>query len=129
FPTAWYPYRVAISPDGKRLACICFRGFGNGPKGAHPQAGTREPDSPYLGMEGSLSVLDVPSDPKLARMTAAVLEYNGIVDRSGDRAAMSSPVIPAVPGKRSAQIQYVVFITKENHTYDTIFDRIRGAND
>src|SRR5205823_10121740 len=67
-PTAWYPYRVTISPDGKRLACICFRGFGNG-----PNAGSQRPNSPYLGMKGSLSVLDVPSDAELARMTADTL--------------------------------------------------------
>jgi YVTN family beta-propeller protein len=123
-PTAWYPYRAAISPDGRHLACICFRGFGNGPKGPGV-----EPDSPYLHLKGSLSVIDVPADAELPRMTADVLEYNGIVDRSADRAAMASPVIPAVPGKPSTQIQYVVFITKENHTYDTIFDHLRGAND
>ena len=32
-PTAWYPYRVAVSPDGRHLATICFKGFGNGPNG------------------------------------------------------------------------------------------------
>ena len=24
-PTAWYPYRLAMSPDGRRIACISFR--------------------------------------------------------------------------------------------------------
>ena len=62
-------------------------------------------------------------------MTADVLAYNGIVDRSADRATMSSPVIPTDPGQASDQIKYVVFITKENHTYDTIFDHVPGAND
>jgi YVTN family beta-propeller protein len=122
-PTAWYPYRVVISPDGQRLACICFRGFGNG-----PNAGNERPDSPYLGMKGSLSVLEVPTDAVLRRMTADTLAYNGLVDRGADRAAMTSALIPAIPGKPSAQIRYVVFITKENHTYDAIFDRIPGAN-
>ena len=61
-------------------------------------------------------------------MTADVLANNGIVDRQADLPTMSSPVIPTVPGESSKQIKYVVFITKENHTYDTIFDRIPGAN-
>ena len=39
------------------------------------------------------------------------------------------PSFPTVPGKPSEQIKYVVFITKENHTYDTIFDHVPGAND
>ncbi len=121
-PTAWYPYRVTISPDGKQLACICFRGFGNG-----PNAGSEIPKSAFLGMRGVLSILDTPTDEALRGMTAKVLENNGLVDHSADRPAMSTPLIPAVPGKASAEIKYVVFITKENHTYDTIFDRIPGA--
>jgi YVTN family beta-propeller protein len=121
-PTAWYPYRVALSPDGKQLVSICFRGFGNGPKG-----GDEVPASDYLGMRGVANILDVPTDAELARMTANVLAYSGIVDRLGDRERMTSPVIPRAKGKASDQIKYVVFITKENHTYDTIFDRIPGA--
>ena len=31
-------------------------------------------------------------------------------------------------GKQSDQIKYVVFITKENHSFDTIFDRIPGSD-
>ena len=121
-PTAWYPYRVALSPDGRQLVCICFRGFGNG-----PNAGKEIPKSDFLGMRGVVSILGVPSDAELKTMTADVLAYNGMVDRRADREAMSSTVIPAAPGKISKQIKYVVFITKENHTYDTIFDRVPGA--
>jgi YVTN family beta-propeller protein len=122
-PTAWYPYRVAMSADGQHLACICFRGFGNG-----PNAGSHVPKSDFLSMRGVLSVLKVPSDVQLAQMTADVLAYNGLVDAAAERASMSSPLIPAIPGQPSKEIKYVVFITKENHTFDTIFDRIPGAN-
>ena len=122
-PTAWYPYRVALTPDGKQLLCICFRGFGNG-----PNAGKNIPNSRFLGLRGVVSALTIPTDAQLAAMTQNVLTYNGITDHSADRAKMSSPVLPAVPGKPSAQIKYVVFITKENHTYDAIFDHVPGAN-
>ncbi len=122
-PTAWYPYRVALSPDGKQLVCICFRGFGNG-----PNAGKNIPRSDFLGMRGVVSVLAVPADAELKTMTATVLENNGIVDRRADREKMSSPLIPTKAGEVSQEIKYVVFITKENHTYDTIFDRLPGAN-
>src|SRR5580698_9121554 len=46
-PTAWYPYRVTLSPDGRQLLCICFRGFGNGPSG-----GANVPKSDFAGMRG-----------------------------------------------------------------------------
>jgi YVTN family beta-propeller protein len=123
-PTAWYPYRVAISPDGRKLAVTCFKGFGNGPSG-----GSQIPQSEFLKMRGVLSILDTPDDATLGQMTQRTLENSGITDRSANRAAMSSPLIPAIPGRASKEIKYVVFITKENHTYDTIFDRIPGAND
>jgi YVTN family beta-propeller protein len=122
-PTAWYPYRVTVSRDGRRLAVIGFRGFGNGPKGVR-----NPPPSPYLGMQGSLSVLDVPADRDLPRHTRDVLAYNGIVDASADRAAFVSPLVPTTPGTASREIKHVVFITKENHTFDTIFDRVPGTN-
>lgn len=121
-PTAWYPYRIALSPDGQQLACICFRGFGNG-----PNAGKDIPKSDFLGMRGVLTILDVPSDRELKSMTADVLTNNGMVDDRPARETPSSSVIPSKEGRNSKEIKYVVFITKENHTYDTIFDRVPGA--
>lgn len=123
-PTAWYPYRVALSKDGGTLFCISFKGFGNG-----PSAGKNIPDSPFLGMKGVLSIVPVPTDEQLSLMTADTLANNGIIDHSDDRPMLSSPIIPTTPGQVSPQIKYVVFITKENHTYDTIFDHVPGAND
>ncbi len=121
-PTAWYPYRVAVSPDGRHLASIAFKGFGNG-----PNAGQHIPKSEFLGLRGAITLVDVPADAELRTMTERVLENNGMVDRQADRAAMSTPVIPGIPGRASKEIKYVVFITKENHTYDAIFDRVPGA--
>ncbi len=121
-PTAWYPYRLAVSPDGRHLVCINFKGFGNG-----ANAGSEIPKSAFLQSRGAVTILDAPSDEALPGLTEQVLANNGIVDRAADRETMSSPVIPSVPGQVSPDIRYVVFITKENHTYDTIFDRIPGA--
>jgi YVTN family beta-propeller protein len=122
--TAWYPYRVALSKDGAKLACICFKGFGNG-----PSAGSNMPKDPFAHLRGSFHTIPVPTDAELPKMTQTVLANNGIVDATADYEKMKSPVWSNVLGKKSDQIKYVVFITKENHTYDTIFDRIPGAND
>lgn len=121
-PTAWYPYRVALSREGSKLACICFKGFGNGPKGLSG------PHSPYQGMVGSFHTIPIPSGAELAMDTRTVLQNNGIVDASADLPKLASPVWSSVPGVPSKQIKYVVFITKENHTFDTIFDRIPGTD-
>ena len=122
-PTAWYPYRVALSPDGRHLVCICFRGFGNGPNAGAEHSQERFPRHARRPQRARWCRRTRSS----AQMTADVLAYNGMVDRRADREAMSSPLIPTVPGHLSKEIKYVVFITKENHTYDTIFDRIPGA--
>jgi hypothetical protein len=82
-----------------------------------------------LHLRGVLTLLDLPAAADLPALSAEVLRNNGIENRQPDRAAMSSPVIPTTPGQVSKEIKYVVFITKENHTYDTIFDHIPGAND
>src|SRR5262249_30642455 len=58
--TPWYPYRVVISMDGQRLACISFKGFGNGPNG-----GKQALVSPFLGMKGVLSVVPTPRTDQL----------------------------------------------------------------
>ena len=121
-PTAWYPYRVATSTDGKKLACICFKGFGSG-----PNAGKNIPKDPFAAMRGSFHTIPTPTDAELRKMTQTVLANNGIVDASKDRAALKSPVWNQDPGKPSDQIKYVVFITKENHSFDTIFDRVPGS--
>ncbi len=121
-PTAWYPYRVAITPDGANLACICFKGFGNGPRG-----GNNVPKDPFVGMAGVFHTIPIPADAELSKMTETVLHNNGIVDASADLPKMKSPVWSSVPGKKSEQIKYVVFITKENHSFDAIFDRVPGT--
>ena len=113
---------LAISPDGRHLACISFKGFGNG-----PNAGKEIPKSDFLGMRGVISILDGPSDGELQKMTAtrSRMQRNG-----GSRGRSGRDVFPdhpGDPGRASQEIKYVVFITKENHTYDTIFDRVPGA--
>ncbi len=122
-PTCWYPYRLAISPDGGKIAVINFRGFGSGPNG-----GANRPKDPFVGMQGVLSTFDPPSNDQLRTMTATVLENNGIVDGSKDRVKMASPVVPTTPGVASKEIKYVVFITKENHAFDAVFDKVPGSN-
>ncbi len=101
---------------------ICFRGFGNG-----PSAGASVSKSPYAGMKGVFTTVTVPTQSQLVALTREVLTNNGMVDASADRAQLSSPVVPTEPGKQSEQVKYVVFITKENHTFDAVFDRVPGA--
>ncbi|MBM3759363.1 MAG: bifunctional YncE family protein/alkaline phosphatase family protein [Acidobacteria bacterium] len=110
-PTAWYPYRLAISPDSNRIAVTCFKGFGNG-----PSAGANIPNSDFLKLRGVLTILDTPAESTLPQLTSKTLHNNGIENHPNE------PIL-GLP----KQIKHIVFITKENHTFDTIFDRVPGA--
>jgi len=125
-PTAWFPARVAVSLDGKRLYVASAKGFGAGPNGGpnfHPG-----PEGTYIGdiTKGTVSIFPVPDGRDLKRLTAQVLANNGFVSMSLAAArAADSPVPP--PGRASAKIRHVVFIVKENRTFDEVLGDLKIA--
>lgn len=124
-PVGWYPARVAVSPDGKHLYVSNGKGFGAGPNGG-PNF-KRGPEGTYVGrlMRGSLSLMNTPSDSELPALTRKTLENNGMIAKPILREA-GNP-IPAMHGNPSSKIKYVVFITKENRTFDEVFGDLPGV--
>jgi hypothetical protein len=127
FPTAWFPARLAVSPDGKTLYVANAKGFGAGPNGGpNFQEG---PEGSYIGdiTHGFVSIISsIPDRPALMQMTARVLANNGFVSatQTVPRGA-ESPVPP--PGQPSTKIHHVVFIVRENRTFDEVFGDLRIA--
>ncbi len=135
-PTGWYPAGIAVSPDGRRLFVSNAKGYGSGPNGGSafkpmpwpsPFPGP-ETDVHYIGrlMQGTVSLMDTPSDTTLAAATRRVLQNNGFVPLE-PRRTQDHPV-PARPGTPSPAIKHVVFITKENRTFDEVFGDMPGVN-
>jgi hypothetical protein len=126
FPTAWFPARLAVSPDGKTLYVADAKGFGAGPNGGpNYQEG---PEGNYIGdiTHGFVSIISIPDGRALEQMTARVLRNNGFVSATqAVRRGAASPVPP--PGQPSAKIKHVVFIVRENRTYDEVFGDLRIA--
>ena len=92
------------------------KGLGRGPRGAkNPRPSTDERYG-LSEMPGMIQRVAVPSNADLKSLTAQVLENNGI-------GIKPAPVPKPIPG-----IKHVVFITKENHTYDGIFGGLPGSN-
>lgn len=120
-PTGWFPMQVRLTPDSKSLVIATQKGIGRGPRG--PLTPRIQGDERYglTEMPGMINVIPLPTDLKSA--TQAVLRNNGLIKKSRP----ANPVIPHQPGKPSDQIKYVVFITKENHTFDGIFGNLKGA--
>jgi YVTN family beta-propeller protein len=137
-PTGWYPSSISISPDGKHLAIGALLGVGSGT--ASDEIAAREPDlvagKGYVhANRGSVSVVSVPTDAELAAFTAAVATNNRLVLSSSTlspvllapRAGAQPRAVPERHGEASL-VDHVVFIIKENRTYDQVFGDIKKGN-
>ena len=118
-PTSRYPSAVALTPDGKRLLI----GTAKGDYG--PNAATDPKNPIYIGnqLQGRLTILDVPTDADLRAMTRSAREGVplGIAQAPGERERRN------VERTAFAHIQHVIYVIKENRTYDQILgDDLRG---
>jgi len=123
-PSGWFPMQVKLSPDGRELYVACQKGIGRGPRGPK---GARKQDDERFGlpdMPGMIQRVGIPDDATLATWNREVLRNNGLL--AGPE-PVAPKVFPVHPGQPSANIKYVVFITKENHTFDGIFGGLKGA--
>jgi DNA-binding beta-propeller fold protein YncE len=122
-PTGWFPARVAVSPDGRTLYVANAKGYGAGPNGgANFQKG---PEGDYIGdiTKGTVSIIPMPLDNELAGLTEKVIRNNGFAPAQARKAQPADFPIPL--SGPSSRIRHVVFIIKENRTFDEVFGDIR----
>ncbi len=126
-PTGWYPNGVAVSPDGKHLAVTSLLGAGSGWREAPPMRFVHS-------YRGSVAVIPIPSDSQLANYTTAVAENNRLrLAEAEPRPAQTAlraakPVAIPVRSGEPSLIEHVVFIIKENRTYDQILGDMPQGN-
>jgi len=136
-PAAWFPARVLVSQDGKTFFVVNAKGFGAGANGGpdfHPG-----PEGTYIGdiTKGTVSIIPAPDAATLKNDTEQVLKNNGFLPAGGDpsRAASSLRIFATSPapsatgqgGDASSKIHHVVFVVKENRTFDQVFGDISEA--
>lgn len=128
-PTAWFPAKLEVSKDGKKLMIANAKGFGSGPNGGEDFIQT--PEGSYIGslMKGCVQVMDIPSDKDLGNMTKQVVDNNYLFDKSNDEKFLERKEnpIPLYPGEKKSPIKHIVFISKENRTYDEVFGQLENA--
>ncbi len=137
-PTGWYPTAVAVAPDGKTLLV----GVGKGnhtsanpiPKNPQPdkpvEAGNRGRPYPYIGttLSGALSIVDIPDDDQLATYTETVYRNCPYSDKLlTDAPYREQTAIPNKVGDTSP-IEHVIYIIKENRTYDQVLGDMGRGN-
>ena len=122
-PTA----KLKVSPDGKKLIIANAKGFGSGPNGGltfkQGLAGS------YIGslMYGNVQVTDIPVDKELFNTTRQVIANNFMIKDEFDPSfewRKKNPV-PLYPGQKESPIKHIVFISKENRTYDQVFGQVK----
>jgi YVTN family beta-propeller protein len=130
-PTAWYPTGVSLSPDGRTIFVENAKGLGAGPNpnGPNPTVRGQLPSQYVASMaHGTLSVISTPSGDQLERFTEQVARNNGFNERDKVRVAgADSGVIPRRVGG-SSPIQHVIYVVKENRTYDQVFGSLGQGN-
>ena len=120
-PTGWGPARVQLSNDENEIYVISCRGLGAGPNGGKdfvkPVAGT------YIGdiQLASFQKIKMPDPKQLAAYTRQSVENTMQAVRVKDDA--KNP-LPALPKLRQSPIKYIVYITKENRTYDEVLGQM-----
>jgi YVTN family beta-propeller protein len=135
-PTGWYPTAVAVTPDGKTILVGVGKGNQSKPnplykkeeiekkeKDEVKQIARRLLPYPYIGttLSGSLSVVPVPDDKQLKEWTAQV--YKNCPYSDALLTAAPHPEKTAIPTRvgDASPIKYVIYVIKENRTYDQVF--------
>lgn len=123
-PSGWGPTRVKLSNDGKEIYIITCRGLGAGPNGG--QGFVKPPQGDYIGdiQLGSFQRVDTPDAEQLAAYTRQSIDNTF---KSVQVADDGKNPLPVLPGLRKSPIKYVVYITKENRSYDEIFGQLKNA--
>ncbi|WP_020472019.1 alkaline phosphatase family protein [Zavarzinella formosa] len=143
-PTGWYPTSLAVSINGKDLLIGVGKGLQSkaNPLFTKEQLAAKEKDDvkevarrlmpyPYIGttMSGALSIVTIPDDKQIKEYTAQVYRNCPYSDKLLTNSPHSEKTaIPTKVGDPSP-IKYVIYIIKENRTYDQVFgDLASGKN-
>jgi len=119
-PAGWYPTGVALSRDGQQLYLLNGKGHGSG-----PNLGDLDIES---NMHGTLSIAPVPDQAGLEAGAQAVhLNNTAPLGFFPDRCVGRAHPVPRSPGEASP-IKHVIFVLRENKTYDQNLGDLEGTN-
>jgi DNA-binding beta-propeller fold protein YncE len=124
-PSGWYPTAVRGLRDG-RIAVLNGRGLRSYPNPQNGPNPTKRPEPLHAGVAapayvahmqtGTVSFVDRPSDNDLANYSKQVLANSPYRD---DKLDTANPLPP---------IEHVIYIVKENRTYDQVLGDMKEGN-
>ncbi len=122
--TGWYPTGIAVSPDGRMLYVTNGKGSTArlpNPDGPGPMGGNSTRKAHDL-LESTLSLIPVPDAQTLTGKTRQVLADNSMTQTLDADAPATIKAVAALP------ITHVIYIIKENRTYDQVLGDIKAGN-
>jgi YVTN family beta-propeller protein len=129
-PTGWYPTAIALSGDDRKLFIGTGKGLtfaANSPMKTDYPRPFPNPKQPYdyIGgvLSGAVSVVDVPDAPGLAAYTKQVLGNIPMPKQEVDPTVAQSIERDVFP-----KIKHVLYIIRENRTYDQVFGDLGIGN-
>jgi hypothetical protein len=136
-PSGWYPI-AARSMDEDRLLIFNGRGSRSYPNAVNGPNPLKRPAPLHLGgapvayvgrlQRGSISVVTGLDKERLGAYTASVKLNSNYRDEQVQENSLSSTVVPAVVGQKSTAIEHVIYVLKENRTYDQVLGDLGKGN-
>jgi YVTN family beta-propeller protein len=126
-PTGWYPGAIAFDSSRHQLCVANVKGFGSG---KHFASGEEVKLNSHQ-YQGSISLIPVPGKSRLAAYSRAVLEdYRRAVMAAAlnpPRTGVAPRPVPERVGEPSV-FTHVIYIIKENRTYDQVLGDMKEGN-
>jgi len=129
-PTGWYPNSVSVAADGKYLYVVHSKNV-PGPNIGNCRSDVNAPKIPdcdrtpnqyvYALEKGGLLALPVPAPIELAALTTRVVQNNRLD-------TLRSAPADSVMTELRRRIQHVIYIIKENRTYDQVLGDLEVGN-
>jgi DNA-binding beta-propeller fold protein YncE len=125
-PTGWFPSSVRMTGDGRTLLVASARGLS--PK-ANPGESPEKHPTIHTLFPGSVGLIDLPADAAVRERALAVWTAQALRCRPTPPAAPAAPgPIPSSVGGTLSPLRHVVYIIKENRTYDQILGDMPEGN-
>jgi YVTN family beta-propeller protein len=124
-PTGWYPGAIVVDKSGSNLYVANVKGIGS-----RNQRTDRKGYNSH-DVLGSISIIPVPGNAELTKMTETVSGNNSFAklysDSTSKEKSKTKVAVPYLPNQTS-HFKHVVYIIKENRTYDQVFGDMPQGN-
>jgi DNA-binding beta-propeller fold protein YncE len=134
-PVGWYPTTVRFNPLDKRIYVANGRGTSTypNPKGPNPLLPPNKTVREYIGglYRGTLAIIDSPTPEKMGEYTKMAFACSPLHEDLSVNADLTSvPTDNPIPRKlkESSPIKHVIYVVKENRTYDQVLGDMKEGN-